>query len=82
MQCLELTQQYQCFYIAGASFCLMDHLEDAQEAIHRVYQHLVPGDSFLLFAFRPKLTPQPSIEKSVTLENGSTISVRSLAQSE
>ena len=42
MQELDLPQEFQSCYIAGASFCLMDNLGDAQETLHRVYRHLAP----------------------------------------
>jgi SAM-dependent methyltransferase len=80
MQELNLEQHFQSCFIAGASFCLIDKLEDAQETLRRVYQHLVPGGTFLLSVFRPTMASQPSAERSKTREDGSTISVQSVAQ--
>jgi SAM-dependent methyltransferase len=80
MQELNLEQRFQSCFIAGASFCLIDKLEDAQETLRRVYQHLVPGGTFLLSVFSPKIASQPSAERSIKREDGSTISVQSVAQ--
>jgi SAM-dependent methyltransferase len=82
MQELELEQQFQSCYIAGASFCLMDKLDDAQETIRRVYEHLAPSGTFLFSVFRSKIKPQPGVETTKTREDGSEISVQSLAQEE
>ena len=82
MQELELEQQFQSGYIAGASFCLMDKLDDAQETVRRVYKHLAPTGTFLLSVFRPKVESQPSVERSKTRDDGSIISVQSVAQEE
>jgi hypothetical protein len=82
MQELELEQQFQSCYIAGASFCLMDKLDDAQETVRRVYKHLVPTGTFLLSVFRPTMESQPGAERSKTRDDGSIISVQSVAQEE
>ncbi|NOX51053.1 MAG: class I SAM-dependent methyltransferase [Gammaproteobacteria bacterium] len=82
MQELELEQQFQSCFIAGASFCLMDMLDDAQETLRRVHKHLTPTGTFLLSVFRPPLETQPGVETSKTREDGSVISVQSLAQEE
>ncbi|MFT7652831.1 MAG: SAM-dependent methyltransferase [Limisphaerales bacterium] len=82
MQELELEQQFQSCYIAGASFCLMDRLEDAQETVRRVYKHLASTGTFLLSVFRPTMESQPGAERSKTRDDGSIISVQSVAQEE
>jgi len=80
MQELDLDQQFQSCFIAGASFCLMDQLDDAQETLRRVYQHLAPGGAFLLSVFRPPMESQLGEERSKSREDGSIISVQSVAQ--
>ena len=65
MQELALESRYQCCYIAGASFSLIDELAAAQQTLDRVYDHLLPGGRFLLSVFRPELMPQPSREKAI-----------------
>ncbi len=82
MQELDLPDRYRCCFIAGASFSLIDNLPDAQQAISRVYDHLLPGGRFLLSVFRQELTPQPSREKALNRDDGSRISVGSVSQHE
>ncbi len=80
MQALNLDQQFACCYIAGASFCLMDRLDDASETLNRVYQHLQPKGAFMLSVFRPKLAPQPGPETTKVRDDGAQISVQSVNQ--
>jgi len=80
MQQLDLPQGFAACYIAGASFCLIDRLEDAQQTLRRVYAHLTPNGAFLLSVFRPVLEPQPGAETSTLRDDHSRISVQSIAQ--
>ena len=82
MQTLALQTRYQCCYVAGASFSLIDSLADAQQTLDRVFAHLLPGGRFLLSVFRPELMPQPSAERARECDDGTRISVCSIDQRE
>ncbi len=82
MQELSLPHRYACCYLAGASFCLMEDLVDARSTLAAVHEHLMPGGAFLVSLFRPEIVPQPSSKKEKTVADGTTITVRSIAQSE
>lgn len=81
MQELSLPDRYACCYLAGASFCLMEDLDDARAALAAVHHHLLPGGAFLVSFFRPETSPQPSPVRNKQADDGTTITVRSIAQS-
>lgn len=81
MQALSLPDRYACCYLAGASFCLMEDLEDARDTLAGVHKHLLPGGAFLVAFFRPEITRQPSGTKRKPADDGTTITVGSIAQS-
>jgi SAM-dependent methyltransferase len=80
MQTLSVEGQYACCYLAGASFCLIDDLADAQEALCRVYAALIPGGHFLLSVFEPPAAKLPSAVRSTTLADGSVATVQSISE--
>jgi SAM-dependent methyltransferase len=53
MQQLELPRRYQCIYIPFCSFQLVLDRNDAQEALRRFHQHLVPGGKLLVTNYIP-----------------------------
>ncbi len=80
MQTLSVEGQYACCYLAGASFCLIDDLADAQETLCRVYAALIPGGHFLLSVFEPPEAKLPSAVRSTTLADGSVATVQSISE--
>ncbi|MEM7219533.1 MAG: class I SAM-dependent methyltransferase [Pseudomonadota bacterium] len=82
MQELSLPHRYACCYLAGASFCLMENIDDARAALSAVHEHLHPGGAFLVSLFRPEIVPQPSPAKERTADDGATIAVQLIAQQE
>ncbi|MEM9622369.1 MAG: class I SAM-dependent methyltransferase [Pseudomonadota bacterium] len=82
MQDLALAEQYRCCYFAGASFCLLDDIDDACATLAAVHRHIQPGGAFLISLFRPQMEKQPSQVRRKIMADGTTGTVRSIAQSE
>ncbi|MCH7638424.1 MAG: class I SAM-dependent methyltransferase [Bacteroidetes bacterium] len=82
MQDLDVPYRYRSCYLAGESFCLIDQLDDAQQAIDAVFRHLEPGGRFLVPVFRPELVDQPSSKRTATRADETVISIQSLSQTE
>lgn len=82
MQDLNVPYRYKSCYLAGESFCLIDQIEDAQQAINAVFRHLEPGGHFLIPVFRPELVDQPAPKRTATLADGTVASVQSVSQIE
>lgn len=43
-----LPNQYEAIIIPTGSFCLIEKLEDAKNALQRIYDHLLPGGRFIV----------------------------------
>ncbi|MEO1403507.1 MAG: class I SAM-dependent methyltransferase [Cyanobacteria bacterium J06635_1] len=82
MQDLNVGYRYKSCYLAGESFCLIDQIDDAQQAINAVFRHLEPGGHFLIPVFRPELVDQPSSKRTATHADETVVSVQSVSQTE
>lgn len=56
LQRLELERRYALVFCAGGSWGLLPEMAEAQEALRRVYDHLLPGGTFVLEIESPKST--------------------------
>jgi SAM-dependent methyltransferase len=62
MQALDLPRQYHVIYIPCGTFCLIIDRDDAQEALRRMYMHLLPGGLLVFNLFWPYRESEPLSE--------------------
>ncbi|MBZ0303707.1 MAG: class I SAM-dependent methyltransferase [Anaerolineae bacterium] len=66
MQELDLARQYRVIYVPCGTFCLIIDRDDAQEALRRMYTHLLPGGLLVFNLFWPYKESEPlSAEEQV-----------------
>ncbi|MGB6022973.1 MAG: class I SAM-dependent methyltransferase [Ornithinimicrobium sp.] len=57
MEALELPRKYRAIYLAGPTFNLLPDDETAQQALHRIAAHLLPGGQVMVPLWIPPATP-------------------------
>ena len=62
MQALDLPRQYGVIYIPCGTFCLIINRDDAQEALRRMYAHLLPDGLLVFNLFWPYRESEPLSE--------------------
>ena len=73
---MSLPCRYRSIFLAGESFTLLSHDEDARAALERIYEHLLPGGGVLIPLGIPdegKLRASVGRFREVEAEDGSVL---------